>query len=64
MMIRRWAWLIGKTDATDDVLLDWAQSFSSPPALEERRTHRFSLLQPGAPRDVAGGRVTFDRKLS
>ena len=34
MMIRRWTWLIAKSDATDSVLLDWAQSFSSPPALE------------------------------
>ena len=34
MMIRRWAWLIAKSEATDDVLLNWAQSFSSPPALE------------------------------
>jgi hypothetical protein len=34
MMIRKWAWLIGKSDATDDGLLDWAHSFSSPPTLE------------------------------
>jgi hypothetical protein len=34
MMIRRWAWLIAKSDAPDDVLVDWAQSFSSPPSLE------------------------------
>ena len=34
MMIRRWAWLIAKSEAPDDVLLNWAQSFSSPPALE------------------------------
>jgi hypothetical protein len=34
MMVRRWAWLIGKSDAPDDALLDWARSFSSPPELE------------------------------
>jgi len=36
MMIRRWAWLIAKSEAPDEVLLKWAQSFSSPPALEIR----------------------------
>jgi hypothetical protein len=34
MMIRRWAWLIGKSDASDEILLDWALSFSLPPGLE------------------------------
>jgi hypothetical protein len=34
MMIRRWAWLIAKTDAPDAELLEWAQSYSAPPSLE------------------------------
>jgi hypothetical protein len=34
MTLQRWAWLIGKTGAPDDVLLEWAQSFSNPPSLE------------------------------
>jgi len=34
LMIRRWSWLVAKSDATDDALLGWAQSFSAPPALE------------------------------
>jgi len=33
-MIRRWAWLIAKTDAPDEELLAWAASFSAPPSLE------------------------------
>lgn len=33
-MIRRWAWLIAKTDAPDEELLERAQSFSEPPSLE------------------------------
>jgi len=34
MTLQRWVWLIGKTGASDDVLLEWAQSFSVPPSLE------------------------------
>jgi hypothetical protein len=34
MQARRWAWLIAKSDAPNDVLLRWAHSFSEPPALE------------------------------
>jgi hypothetical protein len=34
MMIRHWAWLIAKTDESDEVILEWAQSYSSPPSLE------------------------------
>jgi hypothetical protein len=36
LAVRTWAWLIGMTDATDRRLLDWAQSFATPPALELR----------------------------
>jgi hypothetical protein len=39
MTVQRWAWLIAKTDAPDSVLLDWAQSFSSPPSLELTGAH-------------------------
>jgi hypothetical protein len=31
---QRWAWLIAKSDASDDELRAWAASFSSPPAIE------------------------------
>lgn len=34
MMTRRWAWLIAKTDAPDEEVLEWAQSYSAPPSLE------------------------------
>jgi hypothetical protein len=34
MTTRQWVWLIGKTDASDEKLLDWAQSFTTPPSLE------------------------------
>lgn len=34
MAMRRWAALIAKTEAEDDVLLDWAQSYSDPPSIE------------------------------
>jgi hypothetical protein len=34
LMTRRWAWLIGKTDAPDETVLAWAQSYASPPAIE------------------------------
>jgi hypothetical protein len=31
---QRWYWLIGLTDASDQRLLEWAQSFRNPPSLE------------------------------
>jgi hypothetical protein len=34
MITRRWAWLIGKTDAPDAELLKWAESYSEPPSLK------------------------------
>ena len=34
MLTQRWSWLIGKTDAPDEELLDWAHSYSAPPSLE------------------------------
>ena len=34
MKVETWAWLIGMTDANDDVLLQIAQSFAQPPSLE------------------------------
>ncbi len=39
MTIQKWAWLIAKTDAPDDVLLDWAGSFSNPPSIEVQGAH-------------------------
>lgn len=39
MTIRRWAALIAKTDAPDEVLLEWAKSFSDPPSLELTGAH-------------------------
>jgi len=32
--LQRWAGPIAKTDAPDNVLIEWAQSFSSPPSLD------------------------------
>lgn len=34
MKVQTWTWLIGMTDAEDDVLLQAAQSFAQPPSLE------------------------------
>lgn len=34
MDFNRWSWLIAKTDAPDDVLLQWANSYAAPPSLE------------------------------
>lgn len=34
MRVQTWVWLIGLTDSTDSRLLQWAQSFGSPPSLE------------------------------
>jgi hypothetical protein len=34
MAVRRWAWLIGMSDADDGRLLEWARSFARPPAVE------------------------------
>lgn len=34
MTLRRWAWLVGMSDASDKRLLEWAHSFSKPPSLE------------------------------
>jgi len=34
MDYRRWHWLIGLTDASDQRLLEWAKSFHAPPSLE------------------------------
>jgi hypothetical protein len=61
MTVRRWAWLIGMTDASDQRLLDWAHSFTRPPSLEvsgarydtlsyapERRAFRLQVEGPTA----------------
>lgn len=34
MVVERWAWLIGMTDADDGRLRQWGQSFTHPPALK------------------------------
>ena len=31
---RRWAWLIGMSDADDARLIDWAKSFATPPSVD------------------------------
>jgi hypothetical protein len=36
LTVRRWAWLIGMTDAPDARLLEWARSFATPPSLDVR----------------------------
>jgi hypothetical protein len=35
MQVQTWVWLIGMTDAADSHVLEWAQSFSAPPSLED-----------------------------
>ncbi len=55
--MRKWAWLIGASDASDGRLVDWAKSFAMPPSLDirgarlqfsayaaERRAIRFEVL--------------------
>jgi hypothetical protein len=34
MDFNRWSWLIAKTDASDETLLNWARSYSAPPSVE------------------------------
>ncbi|HTL67256.1 MAG TPA: hypothetical protein VL200_06320 [Lacunisphaera sp.] len=34
MDYNRWSWLIAKTDASDEALLNWARSYSAPPSVE------------------------------
>jgi hypothetical protein len=59
MIVQTWVWLIGRSDAGDARLLDWARSFSKPPALEvqgarveaesyipERRAMRLVVEEP------------------
>ena len=59
MVLERWAWLIGMTDAGDAELLRWARSFAQPPGLKvtgasielnayalERRALRLHVEQP------------------
>ncbi len=54
MLVQEWAWLIGKTDAPDERLLEWARSYANPPKLEitggrfesqvpQRRAHRIAV---------------------
>jgi len=54
MLVQQWAWLIGKTDASDARLLEWARSYAKPPKLEitggrfesqvpERRANRIAV---------------------
>jgi hypothetical protein len=33
MTVQQWSWLIGKTNVSDQRLIEWAQSFSSPPEI-------------------------------
>jgi len=39
MLVQRWAWLIGMTDASDQRLLQWARSYAQPPALKVHGGH-------------------------
>jgi hypothetical protein len=61
MTIQKWSWLIAMTDVPDERLIDWAQSFSAPPAVDlqgarlqfesyarERRAMRISVEKPAA----------------
>ena len=56
MTVRRWAWLIGMSDADDGRLVDWAKSFATPPSLElQRSTARLRRICGRAPGDPARG---------
>jgi hypothetical protein len=59
MDFNRWSWMIAKTDASDEALLNWARSYSAPPTVElsgaefalpsyapERRAIRLVAQQP------------------
>jgi hypothetical protein len=59
MLSEEYVWMIGMTDAPDARLLEWAQSFTTPPSLEvkggriefesssiERRSIRLTVLEP------------------
>ena len=39
MQLQTWVWLIGMSDAPDERLLQWAQSFSAPPSLKLQGAH-------------------------
>lgn len=34
MLTQRWSWLIAKTNASDEELLNWAHSYTAPPSIE------------------------------
>jgi hypothetical protein len=40
MMVETFVWLIGMSAANDETLLNWARSFSQPPALELQGAHQ------------------------
>lgn len=62
MVRQTWAWLIGMTDADDARLLQWAKSFSAPPALELQGA-RFDS-EPYSPERRAIGLVAEDRSIT
>ena len=55
MTVRRWAWLIGMSDAADARLVDWAESFATPPSLDLQGA-RLDLrrIRARAPGDLPG----------
>jgi hypothetical protein len=62
MLVRRWAWLIGMTDAADDALRDRARSFAKPPGLTLRGARRGAV--PYAPERRAIPLVVEGREVS
>ncbi len=55
MIVRRWAWLIGTSDAADGRLVDWAKSFATPPSLLlTRRPDRVRRIRSRAAGDPPG----------
>jgi hypothetical protein len=48
MQVQTWVWLIGLTEAADSVLLERAQSFKSPPSIEQLTGSRLDS-EPFAP---------------
>lgn len=61
MTVQQWSWLIGKTNTSDEELIEWAKTFSGPPSIKlqgaildfesyapERRAIRIRVTQPTA----------------
>jgi hypothetical protein len=62
MKVQTWVWLIGMTDAGDEALVQWAQSFTRPPALELQGARQDA--EPYAPERRAMRLFVEDRSVT